>query len=98
MTDPAIAAAAARAAAARARLTDALDTLKARLSPKTIARDVAGGAAEVVVANRWPAAGAAALAALFLARRPIKKLLTNETDAAPARSANDEAPLSKDET
>lgn len=102
MTDtPALIAARARATAAHAQLADAIGDLKDRLAPATIARNLAHDVAEkstevaqsgvaAVRARPVAAAGIAALAALFLARKPIVRALTrdsDETTALPARSA-----------
>lgn len=111
MSEAQIVAARARAEAARDRLGNALGVLKQRLLPATIARnlahdladkgqDVAKAGSEAIRARPGVAAGAAALVALFLARKPIKRALIDrdtssqrpETPTRPARSAADPAP------
>lgn len=93
-----LAAAQDRAASARTRLIDSVMTLRARLSPGALVRDVkesvvakgaevAKSSADAVIDNKWTVAGAASLIGLFLARKPIAALLSNddETSEAPAR-------------
>jgi ElaB/YqjD/DUF883 family membrane-anchored ribosome-binding protein len=105
MTEAQIAAAEQRVVRARGRLTDALGALKERLLPGNIARSVAHGLAEksqdaakagvdAVKARPAAALGVAALAGLFLARKPIARALggeesdqPDETPAASPRSA-----------
>lgn len=100
-----------RSRAARARLVDSLLTLRARLSPGVLARDVkdsvvakgaevARSGADAVIDNKWSVAGTASLLGLFLARKPIAGLFASddETSAAPARLTREDAPSEKDDT
>lgn len=89
-----------RAADAKARFSEALAALKTRLLPRTIARhlvdttkekasDAAEASVEAIKAKPAVAVGAAALIALFLARKPLKRAISSdnaETPAVPARS------------
>lgn len=102
MSDAQIASARARASAARNRLADALAALKQRLLPRTLARNLAqdiaakgqeAAQAGVDVAKARPgvAIGAAAVAALLLARKPIARAIgiakTGEPPETQARAA-----------
>ncbi len=89
MSDETIAAAQVRVARARNSLTEALSALKERLLPGNIARNLAHGIAErgqdaaqagvdAVKARPATALGIAALAGLFLARKPIARALAPE--------------------
>lgn len=100
MSDTDIARARLRAVRAKAQLTDTLRVLKARFMPRAIARhlavatkekavDVAEATVDTVKARPGVAVGVAALAALFLARKPIARAISSgpaETPAVPARS------------
>lgn len=105
MSDESIARAQLRSQRARAQLSDALLALKERLLPRTIARnlvqatkekavDAAHSGADAVKARPGLALGAAALAALFVARKPIARAFADdpetddeqETSPDPARS------------
>lgn len=95
-----------RTVRAKARLTEALTALKTRLMPRTIARhlldagkdkatDAAEAGVEAVKARPGVAIGVAALAALFLARKPIARAISSEpaeTPPAPARSPRKPTP------
>lgn len=87
MTAADIAAAEARAAAAKQRLTRTVGVIQERLAPQTLAKDAvdslsdAGRKAfdngvETARANPAVAIGGAALAVVFLARRPLIALFT----------------------
>ena len=87
--DPRLAAARARAVAARERLDASIDHAKARLSPRTLAADAVETAKDKAVAGidavrERPAAAAAVAGAvgLFLARKPLLGLLRRR-DATP---------------
>lgn len=98
MTD--IAVAEARATAAKLRLTATLAALQARLAPKALAReaahgliakgqDFAQGGLDAAKKHPLPLAGVAAALGLFLARKPIAKLITrSRSDATPAPAAS----------
>jgi ElaB/YqjD/DUF883 family membrane-anchored ribosome-binding protein len=86
MTDT-VSVAEAQAAAARVRFGATLSTLQKRLAPRTLAQEAASGLLEkgqtvaqdgIEIARRNPftVAGAVAALGLFLARKPIAKLLT----------------------
>ncbi|MEG3086508.1 DUF3618 domain-containing protein [Sphingomonas sp. PB4P5] len=88
----AVTAAEAQAVIARARLGATLSTLQSRLAPKALAQEAAQGlldkgqavatsGVEVVRRNPLTVAGALGAVALFLARKPIAKLLTKNGDA-----------------
>lgn len=96
MSDADIARAQVRADLARVRLSDALAALKQRLLPKTIARrlvvttkdkavDAAEAGVDAVKARPALAVGAAALAALFLARKPIVRAISGDDQETPAK-------------
>lgn len=103
MTNDQIALAQARADHARERLAEALTALKQRLLPSTIAHNLVQGAKDkgadaaqagvaAVKASPGIAVGLAALAGLFLARKPIARAISGndeETQPASARSAHD---------
>lgn len=102
-SDDAIAIAEVRVGYARARLTEALAELKARLVPRVLARNVAKGIAEkgseaarvgveAVKARPGVAVGAAALLGLFLARKPIGRAITGGGDADTDNSEAEETP------
>lgn len=100
MTEQSIAKAQARSDKARAQLSETLSALRDRLLPRTIARNVAKATKEkasdavqagtdAVKARPGLAIGAATLAALFFARKPIARAISHdedETTADPARS------------
>lgn len=108
MSEEGIARAQARSERARARLSEALAALKERLLPRTIARnlveagkekatDAAAAGADAVKSRPGLAIGAATLAALLLARKPITRAITGvpnsddgeETSADPTRSPSE---------
>lgn len=79
----------ARSTAARARLLDTLSQLHARLSPKALAQEAAAnlmekgkhlatGARDVAINNPVKTAGIVAGIGLFLARRPLFRLLQRQ--------------------
>lgn len=89
MTEAQVAAAQQRVVRARGRLTEALGALRNRLLPGAIARSVAGSIADkgqetaragvdAVKARPAAAIGIAALAGLFLARKPIARALASD--------------------
>lgn len=91
MTDESIARAQARSNRARAQLGDALAALRDRLLPRTIARnlvqagkdkatDTVHAGTDAVKARPGLALGAAAVAALFLARKPIARAISGDTE------------------
>ena len=86
MTNTPLSLAEAEAIAARARLAATLETLQARLDPKTVAKKatqdvvVAGEkaariGADAVMQNPGKSAGVAAVVGLFLIRKPLLSLL-----------------------
>ena len=87
-----------RAARAKGRLIDGLETLKERLMPRAVARmflkatkeeasDVAAAGVNAIKAKPALIAGAAGIAALFLARKPIARAISSDTDeTAPAKA------------
>lgn len=91
MTDSPLYRAEAEALAARARLAATLETLQARLDPKTVAKkatqDVVDAGekaarvgAEAVMQNPGKTAGVAAAIGLFLIRKPLLSLLRRRRD------------------
>lgn len=83
-----------RSERARGRLTDTLLTLRHRLMPKVLARnlvdaiseksaDAAKAGADAVKARPGVVAGVTALAALFLARKPISRAISRDGDETP---------------
>lgn len=98
-----VAIAEARSTAARARLSATLSRLQTRLSPKALAqeaastllekgKDLAAGSVDAAKRNPTKAAGTVAAVGLFLARRPltrlVHRLLQNGDDATPAKPAS----------
>ena len=94
---------------ARTRLIASLLLLKARLSPGMIVREaketvvakgteVAKDGVDAVIAHKWSVAGAASLIGLFLARKPIAAMLSDddETSASQTRLKEDFAKSVKD--
>lgn len=97
-----------RADRARERLSDALTALKQQLSPGIVARKVAtttkekateaaDAGVEAVKARPAVAVGAAALAALFLARKPLIRALSSDDDETPPRSARSDREASHED-
>lgn len=86
-----------RAARAKGRLVDGLETLKERLMPRAVARmflkatkeeasDVAAAGVNAIKAKPALIAGAAGIAALFLARKPIARAISSEPGETPTKA------------
>lgn len=98
MSDAEIERARQRTVRARSDLTEALQALKARLMPRTIAHNLIDGAkdkaadaaeagVEVVKARPGVAIGAVALAGLFLSRKSISRAISGPSEETPPAKA-----------